>query len=220
MTVWYRAFTLIELLVVILVILILITLSVPVFQKVLFRARVVKAAEEVRLIVTALDLYYQDWLVYPLDHHGDWPYQHPEEFGFVMLTTPLQYLTRLLPDPFGTHRTIDPNVQGITSSYYGGSGSDNPACGGRAHYANPLLRKNDPSCVDAYLVFSIGPDGGRSSFGGPQFPLGDPAFPYPVTIVSYSPLNGVRSEGDIFKMTGNWTAGSVMVDYRMITSQR
>lgn len=197
------------------IVLILITIAVPYLGGCIARANVTRSRQEVDTVLVALELYFADWNVYPFDHHGDWPYQNPDDSGFVLLTTPTKYLTHLLRDPFGPHQANNPALQGIPSSYYGGSGSDNTACGGRHHYSNSFLLRNDRNCVHAYLVFGIGPDGERSTRDYRAFPLGESRHSYPVTIKSYSPTNGTRSRGDVHVMTGAWTAGSVMINGRM-----
>jgi len=205
-------FTLIELLVVVAIILILIAIALPRFQSAVTRSKVVKSAGDIRTLIIALEIYMGDWRVYPIDHHPDYPYTAPADFGLTMLTTPIGYLKEWAYDPFGTRETIAPNVQNISSSYTGGSGSDNPACGGRNHYGDRSALNHGEGCSHAYLVAGIGPDSALQVEGWRKFPSGDPGFLYPCVIETYSPSNGTRSVGDIFQLTGDWSLRTVSID--------
>ncbi len=209
---FHSGFTLIELLVVVAIILILLAIALPKYNSMMIRAKVAASSQEVRVLVTALTSYQIDWQVYPIDHHGDWPHQHPEEYGFTMLTTPIQYLSEWLLDPFFTTNTINPKVQNIDSSYYGGSGSDNTACGGRAHYSNRTALDHGVDCAHAFIVFGIGPDKERSVSGRTAFPSGDQGYVYPVGITAYSPSNGTKSEGDILRLVGDWHRKTISIN--------
>jgi len=75
---------------------------------------------------------------------------------------------------------------------------------------------NNPCCVHAFAVFSIGPDRWRASI-----PLFEdwPYHPDPLRIASligYSPTNGSKSKGNIFSMTGNWRSGHFMLDGQVV----
>lgn len=211
-------FTLIELLIVIVVILILLGISLPNFLKARTRALVARASQEVRTQCDALESYFIDWKVYPPDHHGNWPIESSDESGFTFLTSPIRYVPLLFRDPFGSQFTSFGPLADLSSAYYGGSGSDNAACGGRDHYGNPSLRKNARDCNHAYIVSSVGPDRKRGISGRWAFPSGDPLFQYPVRILTYSPSNGVDSVGDIYRMIGSWKSGYVRTDSYLITS--
>ncbi|MCB9783427.1 MAG: type II secretion system protein [Candidatus Omnitrophica bacterium] len=207
-----HGFTLIELLVVISIILILTAIAMPQWQSAVIRSKVAKSAGDIRTYILALDTYALDWRVYPIDHHPDFPHTAPDDYGFVMLTTPIAYLTSWAFDPFGTHKTSDPKVQNIASTYTGGSGSDNEACGGRLHYGDRSDLAHGGGCSHAYLVSGIGPDKEQSVQGWRSFPSGEPGFPYPCTITTYSPTNGSKSDGDIFQLTGDWNHHGILID--------
>jgi prepilin-type N-terminal cleavage/methylation domain-containing protein len=205
-------FTLVELLVVVAIILILVAIALPHFKSAIVRSQVARSAGEIRGIVFALEIYIADWNVYPIDHHSDYPYTAPTDYGLTMLTTPFRYLTEWSYDPFGTRESTDPNLQNISSSYTGGSGSDNPDCGGRLHYGDRSAIKHEKGCSHAYSVIGIGPDRAQSIRGWREFPSGVPTYNYPTSLQSYSPTNGSLSSGDIFQLTGNWSLESVLID--------
>jgi len=205
-------FTLVELLVVVSIILILSTIAIPHFQEAVSRSKVAKTASDIRVFVIALETYILDWRVYPIDHHSDWPYTAPSDYGFTMLTTPITYLGQWADDPFGTRDTLNPNVQNIASTYTGGSGSDNAACGGRAHYSDRGSLAHNRDCSHAYIVTGIGPDKQSSIKGYRAFPSGEDSFIYPCVIDTYSPTNGSNSVGDIFQMAGDWDQESLLID--------
>src|SRR3990172_3323355 len=93
-------FTLIELLIVIAIILILIAIALPNFLEAQIRARVTKASGEIRSIGIALESYYLDWNFYPFESETDMANQSPGERGLLRLTTPIQYIFEIPPDPF------------------------------------------------------------------------------------------------------------------------
>lgn len=94
--------------------------------------------------------------------------------------------------------------------YEGGSGSDStPQCGKgtrRTIYRDKNLRKwGDSRCIHAYLVLCIGPDANDGTSGNDEFPYG-------TTLWIYSPTNGTRSFGDIYKTVGEFKRGNVFRD--------
>jgi hypothetical protein len=145
-----------------------------------------------------------------------------------MLTTPLQYLTVLPQDPFGTHTTgeeVAPNVPRNRAFFYeGGSGSDNDACGGtflpyRNRAPSPITGSLAKKCVQAYLVIGIGPDQDDSSNGNDDFPFdtGQPATGPPIiSFTNYAPTNGTKSRGDIYGFAGQFQQGYFYLDERII----
>jgi prepilin-type N-terminal cleavage/methylation domain-containing protein len=205
-------FTLLELLVVIMVIFILVVIALPNFLEAQLRAKVARSGTEVRSYAVALEAYFIDWRVYPFDQDPLWPLGDPEEHGLTLLTSPIRYFQDLAHDPFGPPTTSHPLRQVSFSAYIGGSGSDNEGCGGRAHYADRMLTRNGPGCVHAYIVDGIGPDRKGDLFLYDTFP-GDPRSPFSgFAIQTYSPSNGSRSSGDIYKMVGDWKHGNLLID--------
>ena len=195
-------------------------LALPFLLGAITRAKVTKSNGDVRAYEEALELFFLDWKVYPRDHFSAWPYWHPQKYGFTTLTTPTQYLMDLPIDPFGNSH-LPPDTLGISgklSLYYsGGSGSDSEACGGLAHYSDRSRLLRNPSCIHAYLVTGHGPDGWKHTHVPSAFPAGDD-FAYPVSMITYSPTNGLRSFGDIFTMVGDWKRGYVQVDFADIAT--
>jgi prepilin-type N-terminal cleavage/methylation domain-containing protein len=205
-------FTLIELLITVAIILILISIATPSYLNMIDRAKVARALAEVRTVADAADQYQMDWGVYPKDHYASWPAAREWEGGLTMLTSPIAYLTVWPLDAFGTQRTINPNLQNVASTYQMGSGSDNTACGGRAHYADKNSLRHAPDCAHAVWISSIGPDRMGTS-GWAAFPSGESPDQYPIGILEFAPTNGTRSEGDIFQLRGDWKRPTVQVNY-------
>lgn len=216
----HRGFTLIELLIVIAIILILIAIALPNFLEAQIRAKITKSKAEIRTLATALESYRIDFGGYPKDHDSAWPLvNRNDQDGYRQLTTPLKYLESLIRDPFGQEMaTGDPVAGGIprnTSFFYeGGSGSDSTdiepvskkkRCGASwfAIYGNPSGNSwGSKHCIHAYLVIGIGPDKDDSCDGNDDFP-------YETNLGVYSPTNGTKSDGDLYKTVGEWRRGNV-----------
>lgn len=104
------AFTLIELLIVVAIIAILAAIAIPNFLEAQVRSKVSRAQADMRSLATAIEAYAVDWNAYP-------PYGHPADHGeahFVptRLTTPVAYVTTLMPDPFPA-LVIEPAMAGV-----------------------------------------------------------------------------------------------------------
>ncbi|MCE5230168.1 prepilin-type N-terminal cleavage/methylation domain-containing protein [bacterium] len=101
-----RSFTLIELLIVVAIIAILAAIAVPNFLEAQTRARVTRAASDLRTLATGLEAYHVDHNDYPYisdDDAGEWimPLGHPaNRLTPGGLTSPVAYLTAALYDPF------------------------------------------------------------------------------------------------------------------------
>ena len=178
-----KGFTLVELLVVIAIILILISIALPNFMDALIRARSVQAYAELRSISIALESYYLDFGFYPLRTRNkslpDWV-----ATGLNSLTTPVNYMDPArLPDPFTDHR------------FY-------------THYRywpirpSGLIQANNENASPAdsfwYLLSSNGPEGKFTRFADAMRGEDDAPFSHSV----YSPTNGTRSRGNIFRQGG------------------
>jgi type II secretory pathway pseudopilin PulG len=171
------------------VIAILAAIAVPNFLEAQTRSKVARVKNDHRILATAMEAYLVDHNVYPPDQDND--ITDPVERGFLMLTTPVAYITSLQRDPFSP--PFDPsmsNAMNIAAFYYMASGSDN-------------ARENDPAIgtENAYAVISIGPDREDDSQNT------DP-FPYTTNFDIYDPTNGSSSHGDILRLGGSYEAGS------------
>ncbi len=66
-----KGFTLIELLIVVAVIIILMSIAVPSFRMIMFKAKKAKVADEYRRLSQALEMYKVDWGTYPVQSDGE-----------------------------------------------------------------------------------------------------------------------------------------------------
>jgi type II secretion system protein G len=114
----YQGFTLIELLIVVAIIAILAAIAVPNFLEAQTRAKVSRARSDQRTIATALEAYRVDATRYP-PHLGSFGasiftlngYGNPRLSAWrgtpPFLTTPIAYLTAVLPDVFKSGRAAN-----------------------------------------------------------------------------------------------------------------
>lgn len=187
----HQGFTLIELLIVIAIILILIAIALPNFLEAQMRAKVTKVQGEQRTLGIAIESYYTDYNVYPLDGDDFLPFDVTNFDSFSrmkVLTTPIAYITELPIDPFhpfdadlgasqvlfltGPPFTYAYNTFGSFMAMTPGT-SDN---GGRP---------------DDWGVTSLGPNGlFDADIAGP---------------IHYSATNGTKSLGDIIRKGGRRT---------------
>jgi len=121
-----QAFTLIELLIVVAIIAILAAIALPNFLEAQTRAKVSRAKADERSIATALVMYQIDYGTPPYYQNRDdgeqWMVDAVGEATYLPygLTTPIAYMTSLLPTPFQTMRfeqAIDPNPSKTTYTY-------------------------------------------------------------------------------------------------------
>jgi prepilin-type N-terminal cleavage/methylation domain-containing protein len=177
-----HGFTLIELLIVIGIIAILALIAIPNFLQAQVRAKVSRVQADMRSIASGLESYCVDWATYPPDGNG------PPYAGLIAMTTPVAYLTQMVPDVFnlgfvdgrtGQHfGTNDPNTKRLFEL-----GTGNPA--GR-DVAFPAT---------VWALASYGPDQDDDT---------DLIGEYPFTQYScpYDPTNGTVSNGDIYRVGG------------------
>lgn len=208
-----HGFTLIELLVVIAIILILIAIALPNFLEAQTRAKLVRVEADMRTIATAVESYYIDRRVYPYISLASLEYTHLTD-GFRLLTSPIPYLQSLPLDPF----FLLPNEQGIL-----GTTGPNYKFNSTTPIPYPGLTRSHN--VDAYMIYSFGPDfDDGSSFGSHIWPftqVEDPCdYPSSSNLTSYSPTNGTRSLGDVFRFGGEYRAGNWCLDGVIIRGRR
>lgn len=189
-------FTLIELLVVIAIILILIAIALPNFLEAQIRARVTKAKGEIRTLSIALDSYYLDWKYYPNVSFPNYRAQPHPSAGLTWLTTPIAYITSLPEDPFPG--TFDPEGLAMQGPPYTYTllGVEHPT------EEIALLHPHAGGLLKTWSLFSLGPDTPK-----PEMVLDHADFPTfklgMRPIYSYSPTNGSKSQGDIFRYGGD-----------------
>ena len=209
-----KGFTLVELLIVISIIATLAMVAAPKAIESKLLSKLTQVSQDERLIQSALDAYFQDYGGYPRDHDAAWPAAIAgEQDGYTQLTSPIRYLTRILKDPFA-----NPNAHRPSTSIEGGSGSDELnrygnhlyTCGigssSKALYRYPERRMwGSADCIHAYLIIGVGPNQNDDTFG-------NDGFPYETQLYSYSPTNGTESYGDIYRLTGQYRRGKVIMD--------
>ncbi|NUN96104.1 MAG: prepilin-type N-terminal cleavage/methylation domain-containing protein [Candidatus Omnitrophica bacterium] len=192
-----RGFTLIELLIVIAIILVLIAMALPNFLEAQLRARVTSAQGSMKSTATALEAYAVDWRGrYPwgaaLENLSN-PMLPPEE-GFeahlpAILTTPIAYMTELLPDPF-TNLVVEGSDRELLAPFHYNEEKTLEALGEPAFLPALSLALYGQLRSGKYYIFSHGPDGDhdesldRSEAGKET--------------CRYSPTNGTKSNGDIY----------------------
>lgn len=174
-----QGFTLIELLIVVLIIAILAAIAVPNFLEFQTRAKVSRVKSDFRSLKTAIEAYTVD------EGYEPWDFGPDEYSSWVMLTTPIAYMSTVLPSPFDDTYVAD---AGITVFPYWG-------------FTNP---DHDYALEDArefnvgYAYTSVGPDGDHDLAGLSLLR------PRPIALredvflnALYDPTNGTISSGDI-----------------------
>lgn len=185
-----QSFTLIELLIVVAIIGILAAIAVPNFMNARIRAKIAKVHAELRTLTIACDNYKLDNRVYPTLTVGG-PQEWMREQLLIELTTPISYLGSgmSLRDPFG-------NVSG----YY---------------YYIPL-RFYYPLSPDGIIVTSLGPDSTSQGLDhlptimrtsitatSTRFSVREAlSYVFLGMAMVYMPTNGLRSYGDIGRVSG------------------
>ena len=108
-----RGFTLIELMVVVAIIIILVSIAIPIFAKLVLRARMARVISDFRTVRESLEAYRTDWGTYPVTG------SQGETFGFhTDYNTPTSTITRELTGDGATlnnssHYTIAGDPGGI-----------------------------------------------------------------------------------------------------------
>lgn len=181
-----NAFTLIELLIVVAIIGILAAIAVPNFLNAQLKARIARTYAEQRATSSALEQYYLDWNSYVEDH--DYPSTKSQR-GLFRLTSPLPYMASLPVDVFASER-INNFSEGNPNYEFGSGNGSTPG-------------KQWPAT--AYLIISPGPNLAEEVSGNDNFPHG-------TTIRSYDISNGLNTSGDIVRMGGQYSSGTIVVD--------
>lgn len=204
----WSAFTLVELLIVLAIVAILAMVAAPKMVESKVLSQLAQVNQDQRILQYALDSYFMDFGGYPGDQNASWVTPVVSyHLGFPLLTSPIPYLTTIMPDPFQETTESVPFY-----TYEGRSGSDAEECGSsRAYEIYRIANRrewNSAACIHAYLVNGVGPDKRDSS--------STDSFPYYKTVLttlhSYSPTNGSESKGDIFLLMGDYRRGTGIVD--------
>ncbi|MCA9427866.1 MAG: prepilin-type N-terminal cleavage/methylation domain-containing protein [Candidatus Omnitrophica bacterium] len=196
-----RGFTLIELLIVIAIILILIAIALPNFLEAQVRAKIAKAKGEMRTLGIAMDSYFLDWKMYPPDND-------PNDFGqngFNQLTSPIAYITSIPQEPFAQRSGLDD--PGGEFGYEMGSSGLVPIVAA----AGVAVRNN----VHAFNIQSYAPDVDDDWNGNDDWPYcggGPTPCQGGCNMMTYSPTNGTKSNGDLYHTGGEFNYGSYCVD--------
>lgn len=210
-----RGFTLIELLIVIAIILILISIALPNFLEAQVRAKVANAKGEMRTLMTATEMYKNDYHgiepranypgAYPKVVSEKSPYSNWWGFASYLLTTPSKFISSIPSEPFSdTTTSLD-----FWRNAMGGAESDPPytvirdtmvsngwpvgsnICNSQKVIAaaggSVLITREfyDANRKAGYVYYSSGPDLIDGTVHG------GPQF--------YSPTNGTNSFGDMFE---------------------
>jgi prepilin-type N-terminal cleavage/methylation domain-containing protein len=211
-----QGFTLIELLIVIAIIAILALIAIPNFIEAQTRSRVSRAEADMRTVGLAIESYATDWTRYPtylnaLDYDdGIGKTNMDITYPPYRLTTPIAYMTSILPDPFRSvpgasvaperpylfwHTSIDSSNQfsdfGDNFLYVSSWRVRRFHAVGRNYWG--ITEREPTNLTDlnyAWFLCTAGPDLvlGMERTGG--------ATPNPV---QYDPTNGVSSPGDLMR---------------------
>lgn len=186
-------FTLIELLIVVAIIGILAAIAVPNFLNAQLRAKISRVHADQRSVATALEQYMLDWNSYVEDH--DYPSTQSQR-GLFRLTSPMPYMSALPLDPFPSRR--EQSSEGNPHYEFGSGNASTPG-------------KQWPA--QAYVMISPGPNMEEEVSG-------NDGFPFTTLIKSFDISNGLKSDGDIVRLGGNYNGGFIIIDGKTIGSSR
>lgn len=181
------AFTLIELLVVVAILIILAGIAMPNLLEAQARAKVSRAAADMRSLAAAIEAYAVDWNSYPPAQMTDGTLEN----RYRHLTTPQAYITAVPQDPFG-----DSVGESLTASPYRYRVYDYVSDVDESHESMFFERTDGfglrqvVSPTAHWFTSSQGPD----AFS--NFEPEDPARYY----ITYDPTNGTVSVGDIYRI--------------------
>ncbi|MCX7046742.1 MAG: prepilin-type N-terminal cleavage/methylation domain-containing protein [Candidatus Sumerlaeota bacterium] len=212
-----RGFTLIELLIVIAIIAILALIAIPNFLEAQTRAKTARVKADMRTYATGIEAYFVDYNKYPPDRAV-----HVVNY-VTMLTTPIAYITSLMPDPFATDwwasrgfkypdGTVVP-PRSLKGAYLYVNYNFDSVTGAGWSWANwggtYLNGKSTPNWIrEGCLMSSFGPDRTINNleyyaflYNNPQVAGFNGAKQPPCDMV-YDPTNGTVSAGDIGRCMG------------------
>lgn len=202
-----KGFTLIELLIVIAIILILIAIALPNFLEAQLRAKVTKAAGEIRSLGIAQASYQVDWNTFTNDCTGS--DNVPPRQGCFQLTTPIAYITEIPQDPFGAglrESGVILPLNGVYISYYPMATGVNPSTFQKRYStggAGPQFTRANLGYAECFLIFSAGPSDQEPGNPTSTFPMEADIEPGSNQgWIVYSPTNGSKSFGGIIRTGG------------------
>lgn len=190
-----RAFTLIELLIVVAIIAILAAIAVPNFLEAQVRSKVSRVKADQRTFATAIETYRVDYNRAPLTRNayeqlGANVANMPGNIEFIVLTTPVAYLTSIPLDPFvkfGAITSAGPAPNRKDYEYVTMQRTGNPAMRARAMGYE-------------WAMISIGPSRSKVDQANPsgnvvvtQVLIGT------APLFVYDPTNGTISDGYIWR---------------------
>jgi prepilin-type N-terminal cleavage/methylation domain-containing protein len=199
-----RGFTLIELLIVVAIIAILAAIAVPNFLCAQMRAKVSRAASDLRTQRTAIEAYAVDWNQYPRStwacepfndtYQGDWS----TGTLFNGITSPIAYITSLPNDPFAEGQFDKPveklyQYTDLKTGYFLSQVSG--FCGRGLEGTGLVFISGSPASLDLmsveigrWLLWSCGPTADLNDANGNVDDY---------TLI-YDPTNGCYSNGRLF----------------------
>ncbi|MFH1737447.1 MAG: prepilin-type N-terminal cleavage/methylation domain-containing protein [bacterium] len=176
-----EGFTLIELLIVVAIIGILAAIAVPNFLNAQTRARVARVISDLKAVTQAMEMYRIDRNSYICESESYISMQAvvpTAEAGLYFLVTPVSYMASIPQDPF----------ENKFATASGTTGLDMYEVAVAPAQPNPIKKM--------YNINSRGPDQDEDMGSRSELQMG-------AIIISYTPTNGLTSDGDIYLFGGD-----------------